>query len=284
MSLPEMSPVPPPPPLHKARKKPPGLADWIGKAIAYSMIAVAAFTIPVGIYVEFMEGHAGSAEAARANRKPIVRPYNASPADVEVNPKDGLAYVKIPAGRFEFGCSVGDKECYSDEEPPIIIPVAQAFWIGRTEVTQAAFERVTGKNPSFWKRADLPVESVTWNEARSYCAAVGGRLPTEVEWEYAARGGTDGARYGELDQIAWYQANSVHGSHPVKTKAPNAYGLYDMLGNVREWTADWYKVDKTRMIRGGSRLSDPRNLRVSYRYGNDPQQRSSTIGFRCIEK
>jgi formylglycine-generating enzyme required for sulfatase activity len=254
--------------------------------IAVTILATIFGFIGIGIeiYDSFMEGHAKKAEAERANRKPTARPYNASPADVEVNPKDGLTYVKIPAGRFEFGCSVGDKECYSDEKPPLIIPVAKPFWIGQTVVTQAAFQRVTGKNPSRWKGADLPVESVTWNEARNYCAAIGGRLPTEVEWEYAARGGTDGARYGPMEEIAWYHANGSNRTHAVKTKAPNAYGLYDMLGNVREWTAEWYKVDKARMTRGGSWLADPKTLRASYRYGDDPQLRSSRIGFRCIEK
>jgi formylglycine-generating enzyme required for sulfatase activity len=256
--------------------------DRAGQVLAYLIIAVVVLCVLAGIYGWILDTRADNAAAARANGKPSTRPYNASPTDVMVNPKDGLTYVRIPPGRLEFGCSVGDKECYSDENPPLIIPVEKPFWIGQTDVTQAAFERVTGKNPSHWKGGALPVDSVTWDEARSYCLAIGGRLPTEVEWEYAARGGTDGARYGDLGEIAWYHANSSGRTHLVKTKAPNAYGLYDMLGNVRQWTAEWYKADKTRMLRGGSWLADPKTLRTSYRYGSPPEERHSNIGFRCI--
>jgi len=277
--------VPPPPPSHKVPKKRAlGLKEWL-LLLVYCFVTVCALVgLGIDIYDWFLERNAKNAAAERANRKPSFRPYNPSPADTAVNPKDGLTYVRIPAGRLEFGCSVGDKECYSDENPPLIVPIAQPFWIGQTDVTQAAFERVTGKNPSRWKGADLPADSVTWEEARSYCSAIGGRLPTEVEWEYAARGGTDGSRYGELGQIAWYRANSSGRTHVVKTKAPNAYGLYDMLGNIRQWTAEWYKIDKLRMLRGGSWNADPKTLRASFRFGNTPDERWGSIGFRCIGK
>jgi formylglycine-generating enzyme required for sulfatase activity len=105
-----------------------------------------------------------------------------------------------------------------------------------------------------------------------------------VEWEYAARGGTDGSSYGPLNEIAWYAGNSSAQTHAVKTKAPNAYGLYDMLGNVRQWTAEWYKINQTRMIRGFSVAAEAKRLRVSYRFGYAPGERRSSTGFRCIEK
>jgi formylglycine-generating enzyme required for sulfatase activity len=109
------------------------------------------------------------------------------------------------------------------------------FWVGQTPVTQAAYEKLVGTNPSYFKGSNLPVENVSWTEAESYCKAAGMRLPTEAQWEYAARAGTTGSRYGNLDEIASYGGNSGKQTHPVGTKAPNAWKLYDMLGNVWQW-------------------------------------------------
>jgi hypothetical protein len=107
-------------------------------------------------------------------------------------------------------------------------------------VTQQAYQRVTGQNPSNLKGANLPVENVNWDEAQAYCAAIGGRLPTEAEWEYAARAGSTAARYGNLDEIAWHSGNSGGRTHEVGQKLANAFGLFDMLGDVWQWTANWY--------------------------------------------
>jgi hypothetical protein len=175
-----------------------------------------------------------------------------------VNPKDGLTYVWIPPGSFMMGCSPGDTECYDDEKPAKRVNIAKGFWLGESEVTQAAYQKVTGKNPSYRKGPERPVEEVDWNESMSYCRAIGGRLPTEAEWEYAARAGTTGARYGELDRIAWTNANSGGNTHDVKQKEPNAWGLYDMLGNVWEWTEE-------QTLRGGSWLYVTGFSRVSDR-------------------
>ncbi len=174
---------------------------------------------------------------AAARAEPASRPASGT---TYVNPKDGLTYVWIPAGTFTMGCSAGDGECYVDEQPAHEVTLTKGFWIGQTEVTQEAFEHVTGDNPSKskWSRM-LPVESVTWNEAKGFCATVGMRLPTEAEWEYAARGGSAGARYGNVDTVAWYRGNSGNLMHEVGQKQANGYGLYDMLGNVEEWVADW---------------------------------------------
>jgi len=149
-----------------------------------------------------------------------------------VNPKDGLTYVWIPPGKFQMGCSAGDAECFDNEKPAHQVTIAKGFWLGRTSVTQQAYQRVTGKNPASHKGANLPVEEVDWNEAQAYCKAIGGRLPTEAEWEYAARAGSTGVRYGNLDEIAWYDKNSGNQSQEVGQKSPNAFGLYDMLGNT----------------------------------------------------
>ncbi|MBM3734408.1 MAG: formylglycine-generating enzyme family protein [Acidobacteria bacterium] len=191
-----------------------------------------------------------------------------------VNPVDGLTYLWIPPGEFLMGCSPGDGECDSDEKPAHPVRITKGFWISESEVTQAAYQKVIGSNPSNFKGADLPVEDVNWNQAVAYCKAVGGRLPTEAEWEYAARAGDPRARYGELDAIAWYDKNSREMTHPVKGLMPNRFGLYDMLGNVWEWNADWYgeyqpgaQVDPKgpargtdRVIRGGSWNINSRTL------------------------
>jgi formylglycine-generating enzyme required for sulfatase activity len=101
-------------------------------------------------------------------------------------------------------------------------------------VTQEAWQRIMGSNPSHFKGARLPVEMVSWNDARSYCSKIGMRLPTEAEWEYAARGGNASARYGALDAVAWYKSNSAGQTHEVGQQQANEFGLFDMLGNVWE--------------------------------------------------
>ena len=167
------------------------------------------------------------------------RPAAIAPGTKKVNSKDGLTYVWIPPGKFQMGCSPGDAECFDNERPAHEVTITKGFWLGQTSVTQQAYRRVTGKNPANHKGANLPVEEVDWNEAQAYCKAIGGRLPTEAEWEYAARAGSTGVRYGNLDEIAWYDENSGNQSHEVGQKAPNAFGLYDMLGNTWQWVADW---------------------------------------------
>jgi formylglycine-generating enzyme required for sulfatase activity len=214
-----------------------------------------------------------------------------------VNPKDGLTYIWIKPGKFMMGCSPGDQQCFSDEKPAHSVEITQGFWMGQTDVTQAAFRKVTGQSPSRFKGESKPVEQVTWTEAKNYCQAVGLGLPTEAQWEYAARAGSTGATYGELDQIAWYSANSGNSTHDVKGKLPNAWGLYDMLGNVWEWVADWYdeayygkspardpsgpSTGTLRVLRGGSWYDIPRLVRASYRLGVEPEFRYYGLGFRC---
>jgi formylglycine-generating enzyme required for sulfatase activity len=209
-----------------------------------------------------------------------------------INPLDGLPYVFIPAGAFVMGCSPGDTECFADEKPSHAVQIADGFWLGQTEVTQAAWKKVYGgDSPSRFKGDQLPVEQVDWNQAGAYCKKIGGRLPTEKEWEYAARAGTAGPRYGDLDAIAWYSGNSGGTTHPVGSKQANAFGLYDMLGNVWEWVADdWAAYPGgsadacagCRVVRGGSWLDFTRYVRASDRYRLVPTERNDDFGFRCV--
>jgi len=218
-----------------------------------------------------------------------------------LNPKDGQRYVWIPPGTFQMGCSPGDSEC-SRESPAHAVTVSRGFWLGQTEVTVAAFQafsRSAGSVvPSGQKAEGHPLVNVTWDEAASYCRWIGGRLPTEAEWEYAARGGVNEPRYGVLDAVAWHGRNSGVSTHEVAKKQPNVYGLYDMLGNVWEWVTDWYD-DATyyknspasdpsgplsgsfRVLRGGSWYDVPSGARASSRYRDQPSNRYNSYGFRC---
>ena len=147
-----------------------------------------------------------------------------------------------------------------------------------------------------WSADDVPVVNVTWDEATALCSAFVGRLPTEIEWEYAARAGSSAARYGELDSIAWYAGNSDKRAHPVGRKAPNAFGLYDMLGNVWEWNADVFRSaladgdaaqagpGATRSLRGGSWRNKEKQIRVSNRGRLVPDDREDDDGFRCVRE
>jgi len=217
------------------------------------------------------------------------------------------------------GCSPGDNECFDGEKPAHTVTISKGFWMGQTEVRVGAYKRFVSRtrgsmppepndgtrelNPG-WHDPMQPMIYVTSNEAVAYCRWAGGRLPTEAEWEYAARAGTRGARYGELDAIAWHRGNSgrlrIDTSkderfeeldendirfHPVGQKAPNAFQLYDMLGNVGEWVADWSDDRSSRVVRGGSWLDGPRYARVSYRGRVKVGLLSNlNVGFRCVRE
>jgi formylglycine-generating enzyme required for sulfatase activity len=223
--------------------------------------------------------------------------------ETKTNPKDALNYVLIEPGRFRMGCSPEDGQCDDVERPSHSVRISRAFWIGQTEVTQAAYKKVVGSNlENHFQGDQLPVDSASWDDAQVYCEAIGMRLPTEAEYEYAARGDENKyeARYGPLVEIAWYDGNSSHKTHEVGKQKPNDYGLYDMMGNVWEWVADWYGSYTSgekypeqdprgpanayyRVLRGGAANSPSRSVRVSYRIGDEPSDHGggNYLGFRC---
>ena len=222
--------------------------------------------------------------------------------------------VLIPGGSFMMGCVPGDSNCSDDERPRHRVTL-DSFYMDKYEVTQGEYERVMGKNPSSHQDcgSNCPVENVSWNDAQSYCKKVSKRLPTEAEWEYAARGGLEDAKYPWGDEEAScsravmqdpltldINGCGIAGTWPVgsKPKGKNGYGLYDMTGNVWEWCSDWYGSDyyssspannpagpssrSARVLRGGSWVNESRNLRASNRGINAPTYGLNVIGFRCV--
>lgn len=203
-----------------------------------------------------------------------------------IGPKDGLPYIYVEPGRVMLGCSPDDLEC-ADDERPHEIPTAQAFWIDKTEVTFAAFQKYAHERSARvldQRQGNLyPITNVRWDDAESYCEWAGGRLPTEAEWEYAGRGGNPKSRYARLDDIAYYAGNAV-GPHPVGEKQANGFGLHDMLGNVAEWVSNSCDatVSNPHLIRGGSYLDQERAVRVSARDCRSGDIPADDIGFRCV--
>jgi formylglycine-generating enzyme required for sulfatase activity len=199
----------------------------------------------------------------------------------KVSERDGLRYVWINPGSFMMGCADRSDVCFDWEPPPHLVEIRDGYWIGQTEVTQQAYERVTGKNPSVYRGPRQPVDQVGWNDARQYCDSVGMKLPTEAQWEFAARGGKVEWRSETLEDVAWYDINSEDRTHEVAQKKPNGYGLFDMLGNMWEWVEDSYGDTGKKILRGGSFYNLARDLRVSNRLWADPDTRHRDMGFRC---
>jgi formylglycine-generating enzyme required for sulfatase activity len=224
-------------------------------------------------------------------------------------------FVLIRPGRFVMGSPASEVSRGSDETQQTVT-LTRAFWLATTEVTQGEWRRVMMGNPSHFSGCGdrCPVERVSWHDAVAYCnersrqeglgpcydgarfkglGCTGYRLPTEAEWEYAAQAGTTGVRYGEVDAIGWYNGNSGVGTHPVAQKRPNAWGSYDMLGNVWEWTNDRYAPyagpatdplgpasGATRVFRGGDWSDGAGQLRAANRANSTPDYRANFLGFR----
>ena len=228
--------------------------------------------------------------------------------DLMVDPATGMEFVHVKGGCFQMGDTFGEGD--SDEFPVHEVCVS-GFLIGKYMVTQDQWVKIMGSNPSrFQKGGDYPVENVSWEDAQRFIVLLNEksgrkyRLPTEAEWEYAARSGGKNERYAgtsrdsQLKKYAWYYLNSRQSTNPVGKKLHNEFGLYDMTGILWEWCSDWYgsryyntspRNDPTglpngffRSLRGGSWDTDNRNVRIASRYRAAPETKNAKRGFRLL--
>ena len=223
---------------------------------------------------------------------------------------DGSAMVRVPEGEFQMGSADGN----ADESPVHRVRITRAFEIGKYEVNQAQWEGVirdahmkpeVKTNFSHFQGADLPVESVTWDDVQLFLKRLNERdqhhtyrLPTEAEWEYACQNTKREAGSRKLEDVAWFAANTEEKTEPVGTKQPDSRGLFDMLGNVAEWVQDWYGRDyygespaldpkgpdtgSYRVYRGGCWFDPAKNCRSAYRAFDFPANKVYNVGFRVV--
>ncbi|MDR2579254.1 MAG: SUMF1/EgtB/PvdO family nonheme iron enzyme [Chitinispirillales bacterium] len=212
---------------------------------------------------------------------------------------NGIVYVFVEAGTFTMGSSAYEAGRYSDEIEHEVT-LTKSFWISKHPITNRQFGR-----PVTNATEDRPAVNVSWQEAMDFAERQGGSLPTEAQWEFAARGGNIGKNSGymysggsALNLLGWYAENSDGlGPYPVGRKLPNQLGIYDMSGNVYEWCYDWYRFNTTRegatdpagppsgtarVVRGGSWGSEWDECRVARRQGLDPAMANSETGFRVV--
>jgi formylglycine-generating enzyme required for sulfatase activity len=208
--------------------------------------------------------------------------------------KTGIVMLLCPPGEFTMG-SPASEAGRDDDEVQHRRAIRRAFYLSETEVTQEAWERLMGGNPSYRPGAANPVEQVSWDDCVRFCETAGLRLPTEAEWEYACRAGTTGAYAGDLASMAWFADNSGRQSRPVRQRNPNAWGLYDMHGNVGEWVEDGYAEypkgggteeaaraaeGGARVLRGGGWPSRASRCRAAGRFDFAPGVTDRSFGFR----
>jgi len=274
-----------------------GMPDSRGNLTGFRVAAV-----PVGAGVPV--GGAGEVKDERV--VPLARTSAAEMATAKAGDRraadlgggTALVLLGIPAGTFTMGGAGSDEKSCE-------VKLTTPFWFGRTVVTQGQWDAVMGSNPSHFKGKDLPVENVSWNDAREYCKKLNAKsllpdgwqwaLPTEAQWEYACRAGTTGDYYaGNLDDTAWHSSNSGGVTHAVAMKKANAWGLYDMQGNVCEWCADWYDVypaglatdpvgpnsGSSRVCRGSCWCDVGAFCRLASRDWDTPDYRGNNLGFR----
>jgi formylglycine-generating enzyme required for sulfatase activity len=326
-----------------------GLVPQVGDMVAFST-EIQGITVDAG-QGEVVEIAPGTVWVRVVKGRPdlemtaVVNATGATAGAVRVNRKDRLKYAFLPPGRFEMGCVAQDRRCGKDEKPRHGVQLTKGFWLGLTEVPVEAFQEfveVTGhrtvvekeggawawdteqakgvrkegvswRAPGFKQGVREPVVMVRWEDAAAYCAWSGGRLPTEAEWEYGARGGRAGlvypwgdvltrdrANYGQEQCCGPLAAGRDHWSFtsPVASFEANGFGLFDVAGNTWEWCADWHAPDyyalpsasrdpkgpstgDARVLRGGAWDYHPKALRASNRIRDLPNLRLDNVGFRC---
>lgn len=251
-------------------------------------------------------GWGGELGGQSSTQGPTTQAKPAPPAAAQCVPgekltENGITYIRICGGTFNMGAAT-NSAAFNDERPAHQVTLSE-FWIGRTEITNKQYRLFRPDHKSgLYHDDNLPVRHVSWAEAKAACEYFGGRLPTEAEWEYAARAGSQttwsfGDDEKKIGEYAWYEKNSGDASieHPVGTKKPNAWGLYDVHGNVDEWVADWYgpypsaaqtdpsgpATGEFRVTRGGSFMNSPTGVRSISRGRDKPTDPSWTTGFRC---
>jgi len=259
---------------------------------------------PVVIEALFEDASVPPEDLAAAEELVATAVEDVEPASDETTDGDAatLRWVSIPPGRFLMGCVEGDVSCEDVERPQRLVDIPSGFDMLVYEVTTAAFDayatatgQATPRQPTWFAGPDHPVMNVTWDEAQAFCVWAGGRLPTETEWEYAARGGREGLLFPNGDFPSGEgNVQSTAGpdrwvfTAPVGRFWANGYGLYDMVGNVWEWTADIYAPMATpewdvRAVRGGAWDNNWRRLRLSQRAGLSRLGRHNMyVGFRCV--
>jgi formylglycine-generating enzyme required for sulfatase activity len=288
-----------------------------GLAIAGLIVSVCTVLVWMLLGVVALKSRGSDSVAARAPHAVKLSPAvstAAAPADeltLDLGGGVTMKMVLIRPGKFMMGSPASEPGRSKIESPLHEVTISKPFYMGVTEVTQAQYEAVMGTNPSEFKGPTNPVDSVSWNDATEFCKKLSEktrqivRLPTEAEWEYACRAGNESEfSFGDdpsaLGDYAWHGRNSGMRSHPVGQKKPNAWGLYDMQGNVWEWCADWdwYTSEASRegpatdpsgpatgelcVWRGGSYDYGPEAFRCAFRYGSRPAHRENHSGFRVV--
>jgi formylglycine-generating enzyme required for sulfatase activity len=249
---------------------------------------------------------AGGAESPERNASAL---DNAEVIGTPIDPATGMEFIRVPAGSFQMGDVTGDGAA---NEQPVHAVTLDEFFIGKFPVTQGQWTAVMSENPSKFQRGDdYPAEQVTWEDVEAFIRRLNemnaGKfsfsLPSEAQWEYAARSGGKEEEYAggnDLDALGWFQENSGGATHPVGKKAPNGLGIYDMSGNVWEWCADTFQENAykshasanpvcrepgpERALRGGSWSLDAWSARCARRFGFPTDYKGAGLGFRLVCK